>query len=231
MHIRNILKLTGLMIVATLGSAQNAQAQTDLWGGEVNANVAVVSDYRFRGVSKTDNDFAVQGNLDWVSDSGLYTGLWASNVSDFKGADLETNLYLGINKEINGFIYDAGFTAYVYPGGTNANYIETYGSVGVDFGLLTSSVGMAYIFSSDNIGNQDNIYFYNNTRAKIPNTPFSIEAHLGYEDGAFGNKKWDWKLGASVSFDQFEVGISYVDTNIIGKRSDSGVIFKVGAYF
>lgn len=230
MFLHKNLKIAAFLIFPAL-SVTSANAQTELFGGELSANVAVVSDYRFRGVSKTDNDFAIQGSLDWYSDSGLYSGIWTSSVDDFKGSDIETNFYLGLNKEIDGLIYDVGVTAYVYPGGVDANYIETYGSVGVDFGLLTSSVGIAYIFSNDNIGGQDNIYFYNDTRGDIPDTPFSINAHLGYEDGAFGDGKWDWKLGVSYSFDKFEVGVSYIDTNIVGKRSNSGVIFKVGAYF
>lgn len=208
-----------------------SQAQTELLGGEVEFNASLKSDYRFRGVSKTDNDFAAQGGADWYSDSGIYVGAWASNVSDFKSADLETNFYVGFATEINGLIYDFGATAYVYPGGIDSRYIEAYGSVGVDFGLLTNSVGIAYMPSQDNIGNQDNVYFYNDTRGSIPDTPFNIDLHLGYEDGAFGDGKWDWKIGTSVTFEMFELGIAYVDTNKVGRRSDSGVIFSIGAYF
>ncbi|MBT5187668.1 MAG: hypothetical protein HOH19_05780 [Kordiimonadaceae bacterium] len=207
-----------------------ASAQSGIFSGDLSATAAVKSDYRHRGVSKTNNDFAVQGSLDWFSDSGVYTGIWASNVSDFKGSDVESNIYLGYTTEVDGFIYDIGATAYIYPGGDNANYFETYGSVGLDFGLLTSSVGIAYIFSNDNIGD-DNLYFYNDTRATIPNTPFSVDLHLGYEDGAFGNNKLDWKIGTSVTFDQFELGVAYIDTNKAGRRSGSGVMFSAEVFF
>ena len=228
MKIKIILLLLSGLIMMPLSS----NAQTEVLGGELEFNASLKSDYRFRGVSKTDNDFAAQGGVDWYSDSGIYVGAWATNVSDFKSADLETNFYAGYSTEINGLIYDFGATAYVYPGGTDARYIETYGSIGVDFGLLTSSVGIAYMPSQDNIGNQDNVYFYNDTRGTMPGTPFNINLHLGYEDGAFGSGKWDWKIGTSVSFEMFELGIAYVDTNLQdGKRSDSGVIFSIGAYF
>ena len=206
-------------------------AQVRVLGGELAFNAALKSDYRFRGVSKTDNDFAVQGGVDWYADNGIYTGAWVSNIDNFSGADAETNFYAGYSTEKNGIIYDFGVTAYVYPGGTNSTYVETYGSVGIDLGLLTSSVGLAYMPSQNNLGNTDNIYFFNDTRADIPDTPFSLNLHLGYEDGFFGNKKWDWRIGTSVSFEQFELGISYVDTNVAGRRSDSGVIFSIGAYF
>lgn len=227
MKIKIILVLFSGFLMMPLSS----NAQTELLGGELEFNASLKSDYRFRGVSKTDNDFAVQGGLDWYSDSGIYVGAWASNVSNFKSADFETNFYTGFTKEINGLIYDLGVIAYIYPGGTDSRYIETYGSVGVDFGLLTSSVGIAYMPSQDNIGNQDNVYFYNNTDIYIPDTPFNIDLHLGYEDGAFGSGKWDWKVGTSVTFEMFELGVAYVDTNKVGRRSDSGVIFSINAYF
>lgn len=209
----------------------SSHAQTEALGGELAFNAALKSDYRFRGVSKSNNDIAVQGGVDWYANSGIYAGAFASSVSDFRGSDVETNLYLGYGIESNGLIYDVGVTAYIYPGGTNSTYLETYGSVGVDFGLLTSSVGVSYMPSQSNNGDQDNIYFFTETRAEIPDSPFAVDFHLGYEDGVFGNSKWDWKIGSSVSFEQFELGIAYVDTNVVGRRSDSGVIFSVGAYF
>lgn len=224
--------LQRLLILSALTFVPIAsQAQTTLFGGELAINASLLSDYRFRGVSKSNNDIAVQGGLDWYADSGIYAGTFASSVSDFRGSDVETNFYAGYSTESGGIIYDFGATAYVYPGGTNATYFETYGSVGVDLGLLTSSVGISYMPSQNNIGNTDNVYFFNDTRASIPDTPFNVDLHLGYEDGFFGDGKWDWRIGTSVTFEQFELGVTYVDTNVVGRRSDSGVIFSIGAYF
>ncbi len=224
-------KLVPIFLAFVFIFSTESHAQNSIFSGDVTAEAKVVSDYRFRGVSKTNNDFAVQGSLDFFLDSGLYTGIWASNVSDFRGSDVESNLYLGYNTENNGIIYDVGLTAYVYPGGTNANYVEAYGSVGLDFGLLTSSVGLSYMPSQSNNGDQDNVYFFGEIRGDIPDTPFSVNFNIGYEDGVFGNSKWDWKLGTSVAFEQFELGVAYVDTNQPGQRSDSGVIFSIAAFF
>lgn len=230
MTIKKIKRTLLIILFGALSVPITGHAQTSLFEGDFSATASIKSDYRFRGVSKTGNDFAVQGSVDYFSDSGFYTGVWASNISDYRGADIETNLYAGFNKEIDGLIYDAGITAYVYPGGDNTNYIETYGSVGIDLGLLTSSFGVAYTFSNDNLG-QDDIYLFTEARAVIPDTPFSVDLHLGYEDGAFGNNKWDWKIGGNFAVDRFELGIAYVDTNQAGQRSDSGVIFSLSAFF
>ncbi|MCC3862304.1 TorF family putative porin [Pseudemcibacter aquimaris] len=214
-------------------STQFANAQSGLFSGDVQINAQAVSDYRFRGMSRTNNDFAIQGGIDFYSDSGLYVGAWASNVDGFNGADAETNLYVGYSGENEGMIYDFGVTGYLFPGGSNINHIETYGSVGLDFGLFTSSVGVAYMPEQSNLMDMDNIYVYNDTKIYVPDTPFSIDLHLGFEDGYFGNEKIDWKIGTSVTFEQFELGISYVDTNVtgLGKRADSGVIFSIAAFF
>jgi uncharacterized protein (TIGR02001 family) len=230
MNIRNIIAV----FLSLFLCAQISNAQSNIFKGDFEANAKLISDYRFRGVSRTSNDFAVQGGVDFYSDTGLYTGVWASNVDGFNGADAEANLYLGYSGEAKGFIYDFGATAYLFPGGSNVNHIETYGSIGIDFGLLTSSVGLAYMPNQGNLGDNDNIYLYNDTKFYVPDTPFSIDLHLGFEDGAIGgSKKVDWKIGTSVSFENFELGIAYVDTNKnnLGQRSDSGVIFSVAAYF
>ncbi len=224
-------KMIIALICGLLFIPVSSHAQVKAFGGDIAFNAALKSDYRFRGVSKSNNDIAVQGGLDWYSNGGFYVGAFASSVSDFRGSDVETNFYGGYSTEHNGLIYDVGVTAYVYPGGTNSTYLETYGSVGVDFGLLTSTVGASYMPSQSNNGDQDNIYIFNDTRAEIPDTPFAVDFHLGFEDGFFGDSKLDWRIGTSVTFEQFELGISYVDTNQAGRRSDSGVIFSVAAYF
>jgi uncharacterized protein (TIGR02001 family) len=230
MNFRNFIAI----ILGVLMCVQISHAQSNKFKGDFEVNAKLISDYRFRGVTRTSNDFAVQGGVDFYSDTRLYMGLWASNVDGFNGAFAETNLYFGYSGEARGFIYDIGATAYLFPGGDNVNHIETYGSLGIDFGLLTSSVGLAYMPNQGNLGDNDNIYLYNDTKFYVPDTPFSIDLHLGFEDGAIGgSKKVDWKIGTSVSFENFELGIAYVDTNKnnLGQRFDSGVLFSVAGYF
>ena len=45
------------------------------------ANVGVVSDYLFRGISQTKGAPAIQGGFDYSHSSGLYAGTWLSSVS------------------------------------------------------------------------------------------------------------------------------------------------------
>jgi len=233
----NILKSTLMASVACTTIALTsglAQAEGFL-GGEVSANVSMASDYRFRGVSLTDKDFALQGGLDYSHESGFYVGGWASSLasSDAYG-ELETNLYGGYAGEIDGISFDIGGLLYAYPTGDHSaqtDYFEVYGSVGVDLGVASATIGSAYAFSSDATGNEDNIYLYTNIEAAIPDTPVTMTAHLGYEDGAFANKKLDWSLGASVSYSGLDFGVTYVDTDQAGRNFDAAVVFSIGASF
>ncbi|MGB5539437.1 MAG: TorF family putative porin, partial [Gammaproteobacteria bacterium] len=90
---------------------------------EISGNVALVSDYAFRGVSQTDEQIAIQGGFDYAHDSGLYVGTWASNVdSTFFGGprdpQIELDIYAGYAGEMaNGIGYDVGILRYEYPGG------------------------------------------------------------------------------------------------------------------
>src|SRR5262245_8792596 len=55
--------------------------------GKFSANVALTSEYVFRGISQTDDSPAIQGGFDWSLEKlgslplGLYAGIWGSNVN------------------------------------------------------------------------------------------------------------------------------------------------------
>ena len=48
--------------------------------GEWSANASVTNNYIWRGLTQSMNNSAVQGGIDFVSDSGFYAGTWVSNV-------------------------------------------------------------------------------------------------------------------------------------------------------
>lgn len=86
------------------------------------ANVNLVSRYRFRGIDLTWGRPAVQGGADLSLPSGIYAGVWASNVSgnSYPGGSLELDYYAGYNGKVNDdFSYTVGGYGYWYPG---ANY-------------------------------------------------------------------------------------------------------------
>jgi uncharacterized protein (TIGR02001 family) len=212
-------------------AAEEAAGPVTLTGG-----VAVVSDYRFRGVSLSDKDFAVQPYLTVKHESGLYVGTWASNLADNAGDDVEVDLYAGFAGG-DDLTYDISATYYVYPGVSSFNYLELTGKLGSTVGPATVGVQLSYVPSQDNTGNNDNIYFGTNAAIAIPNSPISIVGTMGIEDGAFtaGSEKVDWSLGLTAAVSGFTLGVSYVDANretIFAPRdSAAGVVFSVSYGF
>src|SRR5215510_13079620 len=85
----------------------------------VTGNIALVSDYRFRGITQTFEEPALQGGFDYAHASGLYLGNWNSNVSQgagYPGGNLEMDFYGGWKKAFGDFGLDVGFIYYYYPG-------------------------------------------------------------------------------------------------------------------
>ena len=68
--------------------------------GEIEANVALSTDYIFRGFTQTNNDPAVSGGFDYSFDNGFYVGIWGSNVNFGSDTSTEIDLYGGYAVEI-----------------------------------------------------------------------------------------------------------------------------------
>ncbi len=130
---KHSLKVLSASVLASALLAPAAQA-------EVTANVAIQSDYVWRGVSQNSEDPSIQGGFDYAHDSGFYAGVWGASV-DFGGAETtEGDLYFGFAGETeSGIGYDVGFIEYTYHGGDGAsdsNFTEYYvGASYAGFGL------------------------------------------------------------------------------------------------
>jgi uncharacterized protein (TIGR02001 family) len=121
--------ILALMLVAGVSAAQ----------AEVTGNASLTSDYRFRGVSQTQNAPAVQGGIDFAHSSGFYAGNWNSSISSelYPGAaGIESDVYAGFKKEFGGVTVDAGVLGYMYPRTTtDTNTTEVY--VGASYNVLS----------------------------------------------------------------------------------------------
>ena len=134
-HFKTVLVMSTLLA----GSAAMAQAAAPAPDYTLSYNVGVTSDYRFRGISQTSRDPAVQGGADFAHKSGLYLGVWGSTVKwieDYALAtdgSFELDLYGGYRGSFSDkFSYDLGLIRYQYPNNsaaTNANTTEVYGAL------------------------------------------------------------------------------------------------------
>ena len=130
---KNFLK-TG--VIALFSGVMSLQA------AEFESNVALSSDYIWRGMTQTAEEPAISGGFDIAGESGLYFGTWASNVEFGDGAALELDWYAGYAAELdNGFSYDIGYLAYTYPGEDSLDFEEIYVGFGYSYFGYTFSSG------------------------------------------------------------------------------------------
>jgi len=122
-----------LAITALAGGAMAQSAPAPAPAPEkspITANVTVVNDYRYRGISQSNFKPAIQGGFDYAHESGFYIGNWNSSISwisDAYGAStatastisapVEMDFYAGFKKELigEGFASDIGGLQYYYP--------------------------------------------------------------------------------------------------------------------
>lgn len=244
--VRSLLAATLLTSTAVLAAPAMAQDDESI-GVEVSANVALVSDYKFRGVSLSDGDIAVQGGVDVGLPAGFYVGVWASSLDeDTVGyGSTELDVYGGWAGEFGAVSTDVGFILYHYPnaGEGDFDYHEIYGSAGVAVGPLEMTLGVAYAPKQESLGDTDNFYLYFDAGAGIPGTPVTVTGHLGYTDGflTFTNdgKALDYSISAETAIPGTPVslGVAFVGVEgdpLIdpdGTFTDDSVVLTLSASF
>ena len=202
---KTILALS--LAAMTLPAMAQKAAEPDF---SISGNVSLVSDYRFRGISQTDKDPAIQGGFDLAHKSGLYVGTWASNVSgDWANpsGSLELDVYGGYSGEFKGGIgYDVGYIAYRYPGnkvdpGAPKNNTEEW-YVGVSYGPASYKFSKA---TSDWFGvDKSKGSYYHSLGLEIsPIDKLTLSASAGYQ------KVKGRSVGVDLSFNDYSLGASY----------------------
>jgi len=211
-YLRNV-SLSGAALVAICAAAAPSVGQ------DVEGNVALVTDYRFRGVSLSDEAIAIQGGFDVAFEGGFYVGTWASSIEPVGNSEIELDLYAGFGGEAGAITYDLGLLVYTYPGESDVEYAEFYGSAGTTLGPVEATVGLAYAPEQDNIGGDDNLYIYTTGSLPLGESGLSLTGTLGYETGAFGDLDGDgddkihWELGLTTTFHGLDIGLTYIDTS------------------
>jgi uncharacterized protein (TIGR02001 family) len=110
----------------------------------VTGNVAIVSDYMFRGLTQTWGHPAIQGGADYTSASGFAAGTWASSVSDrsYAGGSMELDLYASFGQPINDdWSWRVGVYGYVYPG---ANLDQSSGYQRRSFNTVEANAALTW---------------------------------------------------------------------------------------
>jgi len=223
--------LTGALALPWVAHAQDV-AETP--AVTIAYNAALVSDYRFRGISYTSRHAAVQVGADLSFRSGLFLGTWTTNVSDYGGSNQEVDLYGGYAGAVAGFDYSGTFYAYVYPGGTDSDYFELQGTVARSMGPVTTTLTFAYTPDQWNT-DRDNFYAAIGADVALGELPLTASFSLGRENGSYDHK-WDWSAGLNYKLDALDLSLVYVDSNYkgaleAGRNARAGLVLSARASF
>ena len=246
------------VMVATPALADETDAPPAI---TINGTTTVVSDYRFRGISQTDRNFAVQGSLTVSHASGFYATVWGSSVDDYVTASGQSNqeidLIVGFKKTFGSATFDIGALYYVYPktrlagDKSSSDFIEPYLAISGTAGPVTAKATVNWApkqkalaldqGASGLLPSQDNVYIAGDFSAAVPTTPLSLTAHIGHTFGpswlSIGNEYTDWGVGATLTYKALTLGVQYVDTDgdfitPSGKNaSKGGVVATLGVSF
>jgi uncharacterized protein (TIGR02001 family) len=228
--------ITGALAGAALlfPTAGRSQAREETPAASLSFNAAVVSDYRFRGLSYTNRKPAVQVGADLAFSSGWFLGTWTTNVADTgSGSNMELDLYGGYGGSLAGFDYTATLLTYVYPGGTNSDYYELQGTVAKTMGPLTTTLTVAAYPKQWNT--TSNLYVSLGNDVAIGETPLTFSFSAGRENGNY-DEKWDWSAGLTYKLDALDISLTYIDTNYKGpdeggKQGRATALLSVKASF
>ena len=201
----------GVALTAILSVAGTAAAE-----GEWSGNVALSSEYVWRGVSQSNEDPAISGGFDYANGI-FYAGTWASNVDFEDGADdtnMEIDFYAGVASEFaNGVSWDLGVIYYAYPDAEFSDYdfVELSAALGYEFegGL---GVGGAVYWDPDN----ESVYVEGSAGFALTDA-FGVDATVGNYSFDGGGDYTNWSLGGTYALPVgIDVDVRYWDTDIDG---------------
>lgn len=208
-------------------SGNMARAEDSKPDNEVSFNAAVVSDYRYRGISQTRLQAALQGGADYVHNpSGFYAGTWLSTIKWVKdgggSGDVEVDIYGGKRGELSKDIaYDLGVLTYVYPSNglrPNANTTEVYGQLSYGPAYIKYSHALTNLFGF--VDSKNSGYLDIGANIDISNG-YILNLHAGHQKVAGDNagisndrlSYTDWKLGVTKDFGIFTGAFAVVGTD------------------
>lgn len=223
--------LIALALVSAFAAPAFAEEAAPASDHTVTGNIAVVSNYLFRGISQTQGKPALQGGFDYAHSSGLYAGFWASNVGWVNAAgnnykdnnSLETDFYAGYKGSFaTDFTFDVGAIKYYYPGTTvpgkvTPDTIEGYVAFGWKFITLKYSHTLSeymVAWGDQNTSTRNSNYLDLSANYDLGNG-WGVNAHVGRQEirRVAPASYTDWKLGVTKDIGYGVVGLAYTDTD------------------
>lgn len=225
-----------LLSVTSLGQAADV---ITLPGVTTTGNVTLSTDYRFRGISQTSNDPAIQGAISFNHESGFYGSVWGSNVAGASTAEIDA--VLGYATKLNlianvSTTLDVGYIRYIYagsgdtaPDSNQPDYQEVFARLGfADRAVKGDNLLAGVNYSNDYFNKSDQFWYLSaNYTAPITDTGFGVVAGVGYNlfknsqmmNRALGTSStddsyFDYKVGTSFGIQGLTTELAWVETSL-----------------
>lgn len=219
----------------------------------LSANVALATEYVFRGVSQTAEGPAIQGGFD--ATCGLfYAGVWASNldwggVAGEDNANIEIDWYAGFKPKTGRITWDFGIIYYSYPSsreinaGRDNNYLELKAGGSAEV-WKDGTLGLTVFYSPDYQFETGSVWTleagFSQVLPKVGMFTPTFSALLGYQTGddvayagLVGNGDDNymyWNAGITLGFlEKWSVDFRYWDSNL--SSNAGGSAFCTGPTF
>jgi uncharacterized protein (TIGR02001 family) len=225
-------KISALCFAATtmMVSTTAVVAEESAW--TTSGNVALSSEYMWRGQDLSGSDPAISGGFDIGHASGFYVGTWASNIEADDGS-IEIDYYAGYAGEFgeSGVGYDVGFLYYDFPGIDDFDYAEVYGFL--SYSIFSAGVSYSLdVFDADYDGAEDNVYYQLDASYDVgPVTLAAGIGHYDYDDNdVWGLEDYEnYYIGASTEYAGFGFDLTWHDVDSDGDDNgfDDTIVFTI----
>lgn len=205
--------------LAAIVTALPATAKAADWSAELG----LVSDYRYRGVSLSGEKPALQGSADIEWASGFYGELWASTIRNDGAGRIELDGTAGYALDLTEALsLDLSATYYLYPGHSASNALELSAAIEGTRGPLTGGLGASIAPPQKGTLDEDgerraNVYAFANVTYAIAGTPLSVRAGLGREEGPWDMRpqgsKWDYAFGLEAELKNANISLDLIGSN------------------
>ena len=208
-------RVRGVAVAAIIASEALVAGRA---AGQVSGSVSVVSDYRYRGVSLTNDKRAVQGSIAYDHETGWYGGVFASNAELYdRSRVLHSVFYAGYARRIRTDLsWDCGASAATFSGRSDYDYYEVF------CGLASDKIN-AKVYYSPNYYSLDAQTIYVELNGALPlRDRLRLTGHVGAlnvirRTESYGYSadphRYDIRLGASLDLDWARAQLAWVASN------------------
>jgi len=212
-HIASITTLT-LVAAASMADAAPAVAPASAW--TQSGNIALTSNYIWRGVSQNNNSLALQGGFDVAHTSGLSAGVWVSSVS-IGDASTEVDFYANYGFKVSNIDLSVGYIAYSYQGESSANFEEV--NLAATYAGVTAKV-------SKGISSYKEYYYELGYTYSIPAVKgLDLGLHYGWATTSNSGKNEDYSVALTYPVAGFAATVAY--NNVPGNTGAEHDLYSI----